>query len=1084
MRESVLNWLKLYEDEVVIFLWTAALLFFVRSSGMILNNYAETAFLKRYGIEYMPIVNMINTVVTFFITGVMAAFMSRMPGSKILFYLFIFCGLLVTMIRLSIPMGVEIVYPLLFMLKSQFELLQALLFWNLANDLFNTRQAKRIFPLLTAGGVIGLIISSFATPYMAKLFQFDNLLFVYLATTLAGAALIKGMGRQFPAIVQDVHKEASAGRKKNSISEEIRRILPLLRQSTLFKIVLVLTFMPNVVIPIMNYQFNFAVDQHFPTETGMLVFFSYFRGVLNVISLIILLFVGRLYGFFGLPVALIMHPLNYAFAFMAFFLHFSVFAAVYARMSTNVLRTTVNMPATSILIGLFPESYRAMVRPFLRGTVVRAGLLLGSALILTSVNTYHPKFLSLVALPFVLAWMAAPLLLKRNYTSILQNLVSSKMLDIKSLEEKKPSKLFKKDSAGRELVQAYLTAQNDDAVWYARLLKSLEVDEVDALILKTLENHDESTQIRLLGMLSGNPDSQIFEALKAMLPGSRPQLKVAILKAMKKSSPGRPASGNGIEVFRPLLADADAHVRGYAAACLHAYDPSAAAGQINAWLSSEDVDLCQSGVVAAGESGRASDYRQKIEAVIHRNDNALLVADALRALKKLGGNHLNELAVGMLGHAVADVRRTALSVMTITDADLLNQVIGLLGDTDQDVRMQAKETIKAAPFLNGQILISSLNIPNRYVRENILDLLETLQIKNLDLYRFTSETLEQCYICLAKAAALQDLEDSNARRLLLDHLVQKKDLLLETIFRVFAIYDRDGRMKTLRRGLFSSNNRVRGDSIELLGNIMDKRSFRMVQPLLEGFSLIRTLASGRKYFRLPAFDKSAENLFPALLNSRDWIEVVLAISTLQAMADAGVRAPNAYHAEIITGLCSSAFVPVQQAAERLSCSLEGTDSDMGGKIVDNALTIADKILLLKKIAIFSGLGVSELGAIATVTETAQFPANKTVIKEGEPGEEVFLIIAGAVSVHKQGNEKKEIQLDAMKEGDYFGEMALFEETERSATIRTTAPSRFLILHKQEFNELVREYPRIALQICTALSQRLRNLQSRVAQAGK
>ena len=86
MRESVLHWLKLYEDEVVIFLWTTALLFFVRSSGMILNNYAETAFLKRYGIEYMPIVNMINTVVTFFITGVMAAFMSRMSGSKILFY--------------------------------------------------------------------------------------------------------------------------------------------------------------------------------------------------------------------------------------------------------------------------------------------------------------------------------------------------------------------------------------------------------------------------------------------------------------------------------------------------------------------------------------------------------------------------------------------------------------------------------------------------------------------------------------------------------------------------------------------------------------------------------------------------------------------------------------------------------------------------------------------------------------------------------------------------------------------------------------------------------------------------------------
>ena len=62
MRAKLLGFLKLYEEEVSLLLWTAALLFVIRSSGIILNNYAETAFLKRYGVEYLPIVNMINAI--------------------------------------------------------------------------------------------------------------------------------------------------------------------------------------------------------------------------------------------------------------------------------------------------------------------------------------------------------------------------------------------------------------------------------------------------------------------------------------------------------------------------------------------------------------------------------------------------------------------------------------------------------------------------------------------------------------------------------------------------------------------------------------------------------------------------------------------------------------------------------------------------------------------------------------------------------------------------------------------------------------------------------------------------------------
>jgi ATP/ADP translocase len=271
------RWFNVHDEEIGLFLWTVGLLFLVRSSGIFLNNYAETAFLKRYGVEYMPIVNMVNAVVTFFVMGVMTGFMTRLPGARLLSRLFIFCGLSVACIRAVIPFGIDLIYPALFMLKSQYEVLLALLFWNLANDLFNTRQSKRLFPLITAGGVIGQILGSFATPLVARWLHLDNLLLVYMVTALAGAWAVHAMGKRYPTLLFQQKKE---GQKKTraSLIEEFRTVIPMIRSSVLVKILVVLTFMPNVVIPIMNYQFNFAVNEQFATESGSDRILQLFQG--------------------------------------------------------------------------------------------------------------------------------------------------------------------------------------------------------------------------------------------------------------------------------------------------------------------------------------------------------------------------------------------------------------------------------------------------------------------------------------------------------------------------------------------------------------------------------------------------------------------------------------------------------------------------------------------------------------------------------------------------------------------------------------------------------------------------------------
>jgi CRP-like cAMP-binding protein len=151
-----------------------------------------------------------------------------------------------------------------------------------------------------------------------------------------------------------------------------------------------------------------------------------------------------------------------------------------------------------------------------------------------------------------------------------------------------------------------------------------------------------------------------------------------------------------------------------------------------------------------------------------------------------------------------------------------------------------------------------------------------------------------------------------------------------------------------------------------------------------------------------------------------------------------------------------------------------TDTDPPDK-----LSLGEKILLLKEIDIFSGLSASELAAIASVTEEMKLAKDEDVIKQNSIGETVYLIVDGRVSVILEKEDGNEAVIDQMAPGSAFGEMALIDDSPRSATIRTITPCRFLTLHKQEFKETAMEFPRIALQICSVLSQRIRHLHSLV-----
>jgi CRP/FNR family transcriptional regulator, cyclic AMP receptor protein len=126
-----------------------------------------------------------------------------------------------------------------------------------------------------------------------------------------------------------------------------------------------------------------------------------------------------------------------------------------------------------------------------------------------------------------------------------------------------------------------------------------------------------------------------------------------------------------------------------------------------------------------------------------------------------------------------------------------------------------------------------------------------------------------------------------------------------------------------------------------------------------------------------------------------------------------------------------------------------------------------KVEALKRAPLFADLSRKELVQLAKKTEDLEFEPGKVLCKEGDIGQEFFVIVDGTTDVTRNGKH-----LAARSGGDFVGEIALLEKTTRTATVTAKTPVRLFVLTRQEFHQLVRENPSVERKILRALARRV------------
>lgn len=117
------------------------------------------------------------------------------------------------------------------------------------------------------------------------------------------------------------------------------------------------------------------------------------------------------------------------------------------------------------------------------------------------------------------------------------------------------------------------------------------------------------------------------------------------------------------------------------------------------------------------------------------------------------------------------------------------------------------------------------------------------------------------------------------------------------------------------------------------------------------------------------------------------------------------------------------------------------------------------IEILKKIPFFDGLSDEDLQQIAEKTQLEYFPADHMIFKQGDPGDKMYVIKRGEVQVIRENSI-----LAVLKEGGFFGEMALVSDETRNADIKTVTDIELITLKKDDFKALLETNGTIASMV--------------------
>jgi CRP-like cAMP-binding protein len=134
---------------------------------------------------------------------------------------------------------------------------------------------------------------------------------------------------------------------------------------------------------------------------------------------------------------------------------------------------------------------------------------------------------------------------------------------------------------------------------------------------------------------------------------------------------------------------------------------------------------------------------------------------------------------------------------------------------------------------------------------------------------------------------------------------------------------------------------------------------------------------------------------------------------------------------------------------------------------------------LKSAPLFAELKENDLENITKMAVRQVYKKDNMVLIEEEIGSTMFIILHGRVKISRINEEGREVILSVLVDGDFFGEMAILDGETRSANAFTLEDTELMIIRKENFMEILRSYPQVAINLLKELAHRLRRSDAQI-----
>ena len=134
---------------------------------------------------------------------------------------------------------------------------------------------------------------------------------------------------------------------------------------------------------------------------------------------------------------------------------------------------------------------------------------------------------------------------------------------------------------------------------------------------------------------------------------------------------------------------------------------------------------------------------------------------------------------------------------------------------------------------------------------------------------------------------------------------------------------------------------------------------------------------------------------------------------------------------------------------------------------------------LRNVPLFSQLRESDLELLAGLLKPRDYAKNRVILFAHDPCEAFYIVLGGQVKVMLIAEDGREVILSLVRQGDFFGEMALMDEEPYSSSAIAMEDSQLLVLHRDDFRRCIAEMPGMAFGLLRALCGRLMEADHRI-----